>query len=316
MNLGDLVIRKSYGGDVTFRVDNILQNRAVIKGTEFRLLADSPLEDLVQVPPTRVTERGARAQIKATESLSWLRKDRQIQSQRSGESVSGSTGTWGPSPKEAAYFEVPGKVLHLDGDALYLKKSLSLYEQLRIPAEGHHVNESKMAETLYRLLPRVRPDIVVITGHDGVLKQQQNYDLYSLSSYKNSQNFVAAIRVAREYERNFDALTIVAGACQSHFEALLGQWCQFRQLPGQNTHSCSGPGVYRGQGLFYLHPGYGELKRCTEPYDQRQSGDGRNRDAGQLPDRNAPAPEPGYAEGCTFRAVTGQAITEQVEGIG
>lgn len=233
MNLGDLVIRKSYGGDVTFRVDNILQNRAVIKGTEFRLLADAPLDDLVQVPPTRVSERGQQAQIKANESLSWLRKDRREQSQRSGESVSGASGTWAPSPKEPAYFEVPGKVLHLDGDALYLKKSLSLYEQLRIPAEGHHVHESKMAETLYRLLPRVRPDIVVITGHDGVLKQQQNYDLYSLSSYKNSQSFVAAIRVAREYERNFDALTIVAGACQSHFEALLGTGANFASSPGR-----------------------------------------------------------------------------------
>lgn len=233
MNIGDLVIRKSYGGDVTFRVDNILQNRAVIKGTEFRLLADSPLEDLVQVPPTRVSERGQQAQIKANESLSWLRKDRLEQSQRSGESVAGATGSWSPSPKEPAYFEVPGKVLHLDGDALYLKKSLSLYEQLRIPAEGHHVHESKMAETLFRLLPRVRPDIVVITGHDGVLKQQQNYDLYSLSSYKNSQNFVAAIRVAREYERNFDALTIVAGACQSHFEALLRNGANFASSPGR-----------------------------------------------------------------------------------
>lgn len=233
MNIGDLVIRKSYGGDVTFRVDNILQNRAVIKGTEFRLLADSPLEDLVQVPPTRVSERGQQAQIKANESLSWLRKDRLEQSQRSGESVAGATGSWSPSPQEPAYFEVPGKVLHLDGDALYLKKSLSLYEQLRIPAEGHHVHESKMAETLFRLLPRVRPDIVVITGHDGVLKQQQNYDLYSLSSYKNSQNFVAAIRVAREYERNFDALTIVAGACQSHFEALLGNGANFASSPGR-----------------------------------------------------------------------------------
>ncbi|KHL93110.1 sporulation peptidase YabG [Paenibacillus sp. IHB B 3415] len=230
MNLGDLVIRKSYGGDVTFRVENIVQNRAVIKGTEFRLLADSPLDDLVQVPPTRITERGQQAQIKAIESLSWLRKDRQEQSQRSGESVS---GTWTQSPKEAAYFEVPGKVLHLDGDALYLKKSLSLYEQLRIPAEGHHIHESKMAETLYRLLPRVRPDIVVITGHDGVLKQQQAYDLYSLSSYKNSQNFVAAIQVARDYERNFDALTIVAGACQSHFEALLGTGANFASSPGR-----------------------------------------------------------------------------------
>lgn len=230
MNLGDLVVRKSYGGDVTFRVDNIFQNRAVIKGTEFRLLADSPLDDLVQVPPTRITERGQQAQIKAIESLSWLRKNRQEQSQRSGESVS---GTWTQSPKEAAYFEVPGKVLHLDGDALYLKKSLSLYEQLRIPAEGHHIHESKMAETLYRSLPRVRPDIVVITGHDGVLKQQQAYDLYSLSSYKNSQNFVAAIQVAREYERNFDALTIVAGACQSHFEALLGTGANFASSPGR-----------------------------------------------------------------------------------
>lgn len=230
MNLGDLVVRKSYGGDVTFRVENIVQNRAVIKGTEFRLLADSPLDDLVQVPPTRITERGQQAQVKAIESLSWLRKDRQEQSQRSGESVSGA---WTQSPKEPGYFEVPGKVLHLDGDALYLKKSLSLYEQLRIPAEGHHIHESKMAETLYRLLPRVRPDIVVITGHDGVLKQQQNYDLYSLSSYKNSQNFVAAIQVAREYERNFDALTIVAGACQSHFEALLGTGANFASSPGR-----------------------------------------------------------------------------------
>lgn len=42
MNLGDLVVRKSYGGDVTFRVENIVQSGAVIKGTEFRLLADAP----------------------------------------------------------------------------------------------------------------------------------------------------------------------------------------------------------------------------------------------------------------------------------
>lgn len=230
MNLGDLVVRKSYGGDVTFRVEHIVQNGAVIKGTEFRLLADSPLDDLVQVPPTRITERGQQAQIKAKESLTKLRKDRQEQSQRSGVSVLGS---WPQSPKEAAYFEVPGKVLHLDGDPLYLNKSLSLYEQLRIPAEGHHVHESKMAETLYRLLPRVRPEIVVITGHDGVLKQQHTYDLYSLNSYKNSQNFVKAIQVAREYERNFDTLTIVAGACQSHFEALLGAGANFASSPGR-----------------------------------------------------------------------------------
>lgn len=232
MNLGDLVVRKSYGGDVTFRVEHIIHNKAVIKGTEFRLLADSPINDLIQVPPTRTTERGQQAQIKARESLTLLQKDRLEQSQRSLGAVIG--GWTQQIPKETAHFEVPGKVLHLDGDPAYLNKSLSLYEQLRIPAEGHHVHESAMADTLYRLLPRVRPAIVVITGHDGVLKQHQGaYDLLSLSSYKNSQNFVSAIQAARDYERHFDELTIVAGACQSHFEALLGAGANFASSPGR-----------------------------------------------------------------------------------
>lgn len=41
MNIGDLVVRKSYGGDVTFRVEGLQADAAVIKGTEFRLMADS-----------------------------------------------------------------------------------------------------------------------------------------------------------------------------------------------------------------------------------------------------------------------------------
>ncbi|MFP4978581.1 sporulation peptidase YabG [Paenibacillus sp. CN-4] len=245
MNLGDLVVRKSYGGDVTFRVEQMLQNQAIIKGTEFRLLADAPLDDLMQVPPLRMTERGQRAQIKARQSLSQIRKERQEISERSlaqlwkdiqpeNDPLGGGTGgLWNQPSKDKAYFEVPGKVLHLDGDPAYLNKSLNLYGQLRIPAEGHHVRESEMADALFRLLPRVRPNIVVITGHDGVLKRPQPYDLYSLSSYKNSQNFVAAVRTAREYERNFDALTIVAGACQSHFEALLQAGANFSSSPGR-----------------------------------------------------------------------------------
>ena len=47
--IGDLVVRKSYGKDVTFRVEYMESNRAVIKGTEFRLLADAPVQDLVTV---------------------------------------------------------------------------------------------------------------------------------------------------------------------------------------------------------------------------------------------------------------------------
>lgn len=231
MNLGDLVVRKSYGGDVTFRVEGMRQNNnIVIKGTEFRLLADAPVDDLVTVPHPTLSERTKQAQIKANESLDRLQKHRQEQSERQWANLRGIDGG---QHADKGYFDVPGKVLHLDGDPQYLKKSLALYSQLRVPAEGHYINESAMADSLYRLLPRVRPDIVVITGHDGVLKRRQSYDLLSLDSYKNSHNFVTAIQVARQYERNLDSLVIVAGACQSHFEALLQAGANFASSPGR-----------------------------------------------------------------------------------
>ncbi|MWV47585.1 sporulation peptidase YabG [Paenibacillus sp. HJL G12] len=230
MNVGDLVVRKSYGGDIAFRVEDMRSNLAVIKGTEFRLLADSPLDDLVRVPYAPLNEKSQKANIRANESFSRLKRHREEQTQRNQVDLSGD---WPLVEQQPSYFEVPGKVLHLDGDLNYLKKSLSLYQQLRVPAEGHYVSESGMADALYRLLPRVRPDIVVITGHDGVLKQRPNNDLYSLNSYKNSQNFVTAIQVARQYERHYDTLTVIAGACQSHFEALLQAGANFASSPGR-----------------------------------------------------------------------------------
>lgn len=229
MNIGDLVVRKSYGGDIAFRVEDLRSNLAVIKGTEFRLLADSPLDDLVKVPYAPVTEKTQKAHIRANESLSRLKRHREELTERTQANLGGE---W-PMMEQPSYFEVPGKVLHLDGDLNYLKKSLSLYQQLRVPVEGHYVNEAGMADALYRLLPRVRPDIVVITGHDGVLKHRPNKDLYNLNSYKNSQNFVSAIQVARQYERHYDTLTVIAGACQSHFEALLQAGANFASSPGR-----------------------------------------------------------------------------------
>ena len=57
MNLGDLVVRRSYGGDIAFRIDEFKQDHAILKGTEFRLLADSPLKDLVKATSGFVSER-------------------------------------------------------------------------------------------------------------------------------------------------------------------------------------------------------------------------------------------------------------------
>jgi spore coat assembly protein len=224
MKQGDLVVRKSYGGDVLFRVAAFAGRQAVLRGMDYRLLADAPYDDLQTVRNPDELGGTREARIHANESLRLLNEERTRQTGRAGYASA-------LDDRRMPFFELPGKVLHLDGDANYLKKSMQVYGQLRVPAEGVHCHEGQMPQMLARLLPEFHPDIVVITGHDGVLKQRE--DLQNLSSYKNSYNFVHAVNVAREYERNRDSLVVIAGACQSHFEALLQAGANFASSPGR-----------------------------------------------------------------------------------
>ncbi|MDF2720946.1 MAG: sporulation peptidase YabG [Paenibacillus sp.] len=226
MKQGELVVRKSYGGDVIFKIDEIDMRRAVLKGVDFRLLADSPVSDLQTVQDARPLAQQY-SQMKVHDSLRELARYRMWQREKQQTEL-GQSGN-----VKHSYFEMPGKVLHLDGDPMYLRKSMALYGEFRVPAEGYFVTEPNMPQALYRLLPQVRPDIVVITGHDGILKHLKERDMNSLASYKNSQHFVSAVHVAREFERDLDSLTVIAGACQSHFEALLKSGANFASSPAR-----------------------------------------------------------------------------------
>lgn len=224
MKQGDLVVRKSYGGDMLFRVAAFAGQQAVLRGMDYRLLADAPMNDLQMVRNPDELGGTRQARLHADESLRRMNEARSRQT--------GLTGYLAQlEDRRQGYFEMPGKVLHLDGDLNYLNKSMQVYRQLRVPAEGVHCHESLMPQVLMRMLPQYHPDIVVITGHDGVLKQKQ--DLQQLGSYKNSLNFVRAVGVARDYERSRDSLVVVAGACQSHFEALLQAGANFASSPGR-----------------------------------------------------------------------------------
>jgi spore coat assembly protein len=218
MRQGDLVVRKSYGGDVLFKIQELYSQQALLKGMDYRLLADSPTYDLslVQADSYIVDPAIGLKTREAMRSIIQYRKKREQESSNA-----------------SSYFEVPGKVLHLDGDPLYLRKSMHLYDELRVPAEGFYVTESNMSEALIQLLPQKKPDILVITGHDGILKDTVNSDLHKLQSYKNSHNFVKAVKAAREYERNLDSLVIIAGACQSYYEALLQAGANFASSPAR-----------------------------------------------------------------------------------
>ncbi|MBB6733393.1 sporulation peptidase YabG [Cohnella zeiphila] len=222
MKQGDLVVRKSYGGDVLFRIAGLNDAMALLRGTDYRLLADSRIDDLEPVRNPDELGGTRRARIQAHQSVRRMQEER---------AHFGSAYASAKGPNRRTYFEMPGKVLHLDGDVHYLRKSMAVYYQLQVPAVGAHCHESQMPSVLAQLLPQVRPDIVVITGHDGVLKHRE--DWAQLGSYKNSANFVKAVHVARDYEKHFDSMIVVAGACQSHFEALIQAGSNFASAPGR-----------------------------------------------------------------------------------
>ena len=233
MKQGDYVVRKSYGGDILFRIEAVIRQTAILKGVDYRLLADAPLSDLVLVQNPEMNSASVAAKIKEHESLRRIRPEGEEAGFRAGPEPEDDAEAHRGDPAGApgGYFEMPGRVLHLDGDGTYLRKSMALYARMRVPAHCVHCHESAMPEALVRLLPHTRPDIVVITGHDGVLKNRPHASLRPLSSYKNSFHFVQAVRTARAYEPNKDNLIVIAGACQSHFEALLEAGANFASSP-------------------------------------------------------------------------------------
>ena len=44
--IGDLVTRKSYDNDILFKIINIIEDTAYLKGIDIRLIADSNIDDL------------------------------------------------------------------------------------------------------------------------------------------------------------------------------------------------------------------------------------------------------------------------------
>lgn len=223
MKQGDIVVRLSYGEDIRFRIETIRGNQAILRGLEVRLLADAPLADLVPAP--QMDKEGTRG---LDELLEEKTNELKREVERMLEQARGSSEH---SRTDEDMFDLPGKILHLDGDVNYMRKCMEVYGKLKIPAVGHYFPETQMAEALQHLLPEIRPDIVVVTGHDGLYKNHVNKQ--DLASYKHSHHFVQAVQTVRRFERNRDALTVIAGACQSHFEALLQAGANFASSPGR-----------------------------------------------------------------------------------
>ena len=202
---GDYVSRKSYNNDIIFKVINIKNDVYYLKGTYVILYADSFLEDLIK---EEIKEK--------KEEISTELQDN--------------------NSDRGDFFYLPAKILHIDGDSEYLDRCLKYYKNLNVYAIGKKIREDKIYEEIYDLLEEYKPDIVIITGHDAFYKKKK--DTTDIRNYKNSLNFVNAVKMARKYEKSHDKLVIIAGACQSDYEELIKAGANFASSPKRiNIHA-------------------------------------------------------------------------------
>jgi len=225
LKIGDIVARKSYGYDVLFKVVDIRSDGkeriATMKGISYRIEADAPVSDLVLQSDQQVREYRAKCD-RMVERITRNIVPRQ-------HNYIKKKYYRGDLREDNKKFSKPGKVLHLDGDNDYLETCVSEYKKLGMEVVGKYVPEKNQPNEVYALLEKHRPDILVLTGHDGVIKGDKSYS--NLTNYRNSRYFIEAVKEARKFDSNLDSLVIFAGACQSMFNEIIKAGANFASAP-------------------------------------------------------------------------------------
>lgn len=209
---GDIVTRKSYNNDTLFKVMNIKGNICYLKGIDVRLYADSKKEDLVIATEEDKERLSEEADITDDDLL-----DRN------------------------EFFFLPPRLLHLDSDNDYLHRCLNYYKKHNIFAIGKKISEVDIPVKIRGLLEEYKPDIVIITGHDAFYSKKGN--IHDLRNYKNTENFIKAVRECRRYEKSHEKLVIIAGACQSNYEELIKAGANFASSPKRVNIHCLDPAI-------------------------------------------------------------------------
>lgn len=227
--IGELVTRKKYNHDVLFRISSINQEHAILHGEDIRLEVDAPLDDLTRVEERDLVKRRKKEKEQEEFSYRLFRQDYQLMKEkRDYQSTDGY--------QYVDYFQLPAKVLHLDGDQMYLRKCIALYQRLGLQVHGVHLNEKEMSFHIRSLIEKIQPNIIVITGHDSFSKSKGTKD--DIRAYRHSKYFVETVREARKITSHLDQLVIFAGACQSHFESLIRAGANFASSPKRiNIHA-------------------------------------------------------------------------------
>lgn len=216
--VGEIVARVSHNQDVFFQVARVQENLwgeeslAVLKGLKLRLMADAPLSDLVAKSPLEVADYERKDQQMIYRKVNKLTQQRKTN-----------------HDDQSEFFEIPGRVLQLDGDQDYLDQCIKTYKQMGIEAKGVCKSEAEQPKVIRKVLQENPTDILVLTGHDGFISGKR--DFHSMDSYRSSRYFVESVLEARRFQQDKDTLVIFAGACQSNYEAILAAGANFASSP-------------------------------------------------------------------------------------
>ena len=190
-----------------------------MRGVHYRIEADAPIEDLEKINREQIEteKRGIDTKIKKRIASS----TKNIFSKRERYQISDAV------------------ILHLDGDRKYTQKSERYYNKLGLKAIVKNVPEYKQPQVIGNLIKKYNPDIVVITGHDGMIRNSGNYnDIYN---YRNSRYFIKSVVEARKNANSNKDLVIFAGACQSFFEAIMASRSKLRLFSCKSFNRFYGP---------------------------------------------------------------------------
>jgi len=217
LHVGDIVARFSHQQDIFFHVAEVYGNlegtgTAILKGLNLRLLADAPLTDLIVKRPVEV------ANYEREDNRMIYQKLHKLTSERKAD-----------LDDKSDFFEIPGRVLQVDGDQDYLSQCIKTYKQMGIQAKGVCKSEIEQPKAIRKILQENPTDILVLTGHDAFIRGKK--DFHSLDSYRSSRYFVESVLEARRFQHDMDTLVIFAGACQSNYEAILSAGANFASSP-------------------------------------------------------------------------------------
>lgn len=243
MKIGDTVVRKSYKKDIIFKIIDIKEFQGkvtyILKGISIRIIADAPKNDLELVDYEYIEENEKILNSRVSEAIKKSKGVEMLSKFRNNMTPRGSKTSKIEGPNKDLIFGRPGKILHIDGDEEYLEACLKVYKQLSLNAVGKAIAEEEQWLKVVDLVKEVKPDIVVLTGHDSVLKSTDDY--LDLNNYRNTKYYIEAVKALRDYNSSYDELVIFAGACQSCYECLLDAGANFASSPSRVLIHCLDP---------------------------------------------------------------------------